>query len=294
MSTSSVAEIWKLHVEQGESAEAARMANGVLSEIETDAFSNYAEASRHGEYARLTEVTSLAAAKKSRSWVEAREHLMRSVETVLNNYPLANNELEAKKRGNYWEAVYGDESAQLICLRDVLHLMQVLAKVLAYDELGKFVVGLANLLTKLSDEKNGERFGLIFLTEEAAYKEAQAAYKRFITDFGLESKSYSPDQLVTVTSRFLGRAVETKDFIQVGECLNVLLFSLRSEPKLRQFIIKELAKNLALVYRNKFLDDKYQAWSAEAAKDDQIKEKINQLLKNTLLGLGQDKLGTIS
>ena len=290
----STEELWEdLHIKQGKSSEASQKAHEVLQEIDTQDFSDFSQAKDHGEYARISEVTGLAAAKKSKDWSEAREHLLRSLEVTLNNYPLAETEDLAKRKGNYWEKVFGEQSAQLICLRDVLHLSQVLAQIMSTEELEKFTAGLNELLIKLSDEMKGERFGLIFLAEEGEYSKAQVAYQRFVSEFGSQSESYDADQLITTASRFLGRAVEEKDFSQVGDCLNTLLLSLRREPRLRIFLIKELSKNLAKLYKDKFLSNRYESWSPEAKKDEELNQKINNLLRSTLVGLGEEKVEKI-
>lgn len=295
MRSPSVEELWNnLHIKQGRSGKASEKAYEILQSIDTKNFTNQAEAKDHGEYARVAEVAGLAAARKTPLWVRAKKHLLRALDVTSKNYPLGTTVDEANLKGNYWETVYGGQSAQLTCLRDVLHLAQFLTKLVPSDELNSFLGGINELLFKLSDEKQGECFALIFLTEEAPYERAKAAYAEFSDKFGLQKPEIDKNQVITVTSRFLSRAVSEKDFAQVEECQGLLWSCLKTEPSLRVFTVLELVKNLAKVYANELLERKYETWSKKANKDIVLQDKIKQLLSLAFVGLGNDRSEKIS
>lgn len=290
MSYPSIGELWNnLHIKQGKSGEASEIAHKILQTIDTKNFTDKNEVKDHGEYARVAEVTGLAAARKSLLWLRAKKHLLRTLDVTSRSYPLAATEEEARRKGNYWEGVYENQSAQLICLRDVLHLAQFLTKLVSTDELKSFLGGINELLFKLSEEKQGECFALIFLTEEAPYEQAKAAFAKFSEKFGLQKPETDPNQVITVTTRFLARAVSEKDFGQVEECQELLWRCFRANPSLGKFTIVELAKNLAKVYANQLVELRYEAWSKKAVGDEEIKQKINQLQQNNFVGLGRNE-----
>ena len=154
MSQLSPSEIWnEFHIKQNRSGEASKLALKELELIDIKQFTDESQADSHGEYARIAEVTGVSAAKKSAEWLEAREHVLRSLQVVLENYPLADTADEATLRGNYWEKVYGDESAQLICLRDIFHLVSMLSEVFSIADLSDFVAGIKELLKNLNMKK---------------------------------------------------------------------------------------------------------------------------------------------
>lgn len=285
-------EIWNIHL-QGDSTQAAKLAKAELDAIDTKNFTDFTQAVMHTEYSRSALVTANAAVKRSENWEQAQEGLRLSLETALQHFPLADQVEQAQLRGDYFEATLGSESAQMICLRDVLHLSKVIEQIFPSQEANQFVAGLQNLLNQISDEKRGERFSLIFLCEEAPYAQSKQAYAEFLSKFGPKSEKLDANQLITVSARMLGRSVTAKDFIQTLACLDVLLMSLKNHADLRVFLLKELAKNLSENYRDQHLLEKFQNWQADARKDLGLQEQVKQLLKNVFIGMGQQQVRKI-
>ncbi len=293
MAKNSPKEIWSTHL-SGDSSKAASMAKQELDGVRHAGFNDFTVAVAHAEYARLTEVTARAAAKKSLTWSEAKRLLELSLHTVIDHYPLSSDRSEAERKGNYWEGVLGEQSAQLICLRDVLHLAQILGKLLSHEELNHFIAGLHRLLENLSDQKAGERFALIFLIEEAPYDRAKQAYQTYLHKFVSESgDKFDLNQAITVNSRFLGRCVAASDFDQFKAGLETWLQIFKQAGKLRTFAIKELTKNLSTVFRDGLLDSKYQLWSKKASKDKNFRFKIEELLNNVFVGVAKNEVREI-
>lgn len=286
-------EIWDIHL-QGDSNKAAKLAKTELDGIDTKNFTDFTRAIAHAEYSRSTLVTATAAVKRSENWEQAQEGLGLSLATALQHFPLAEQMEEASLRGDYFEATLGSESAQLICLRDVLHLSRIIAQIFPDEEVADFAAGLQHLLGQISDEKRGERFSLIFLCEEAPYPQAKQAYVDFLHSFGPASEKMDANQLITVSARMLGRAVTAKDFIQTAGCLDILLKSLKNHSELRMFLLKELTKNLSENYRDQHLQEKYQSWQSLAKQDLGLQKQVEQLLKNVFVGMGQQQVRKIN
>lgn len=295
MSRPSPSELWDtLHIQQGRSREASQAAEAVVAAINTQDFTDQTVANEFGEYARIAEVTGVAAAKRSGEYQAARDDLMRSLKMVLATYPLADTEIAARQRGNYWETTYGTESAQLICLRDVWHLVQVLEHLFPSDqELTGFAHGVRELLAQLSDELKGERFGLIFVIEDGEYPAAAVAYEQFAAEYGPGSAVCDADQWATVTARFLRRAIEQKDTARIGQCAQALVSIMVTNRKLTGFTLKEIAKNVAGWRRETKVRRRYSSWTTEAGRDLFLIDHLREMVHSVFVGLGSDRVETI-
>lgn len=172
--------LWEeLHVKHGQTALAASLAGEVLDGIDTRHFSDYAVAQRHGEIAAITMMTSMSASKKSADWQTAEPHIIRAANTVLEHYPLGSSEDDAQLRGNYWDPVYGKESAQRIAAGDVAKLYDLLSVLCRNDELFHLASALRTVITeKTISSHEHERFELIRIIEKPTtyYKVLQATY----------------------------------------------------------------------------------------------------------------------
>jgi len=256
MSQPTPEELWtEMHVKQGKSAAASAEAAAIVDVLNTNDFSDPRVTKLHGEYARIAAVTGLAATKKAESWPETREDLLRTIQVIVDHYPLAADAKTATKKGNYWEGVYGEQSAQLICLRDVLHLAQVLKQILSDKEIEKWMGGLEKLLKKLNSD-SGEKFALIFLTEEAEYQTASHSYREFLSVFGPQTEMYDANGFITVSAKMLGRAVDQLDLNTIITCLRAINDAAKSTPSLSKFALKELAANFSKLMKNRSLRKK--------------------------------------
>ena len=283
-------DLWNnLHVKHGQSAKAAQLAQQELDQVDTNNFTDPDQIKAHGEYARIAMVTALSAAKKARSWPQAREQLLLSLNTIIDHYPLATDLKLAQKRSRYWEGVYGEQSAQLICLRDLWSLIETFDQLLTDEQLASFSSNLFKLLTDLSQEQTGEIFALIFMTESADYAQAQLAFQCFLDDLE-HNEQGDINQAVTVIARFLGRAVDNQDWPQVWQCLKLLRDNLKHNLQLSRFTGQEIVKNLSRLAKDKYLAVKYQHWSEVAREDQLLDKRLHTLIDRAFVGIGRDEL----
>lgn len=280
----------QMHGEDGKSGKASEIATEVLGVIDPEDHNDI------GEYARIALVTGTAAVRKSRSWPEAREHLLRALEVFDQHYPFSSTEEEAQSRGNNWEVFYGDQSAQLNALCDVFHLATLLSKIVRTEELAKYVAGLENLLFNLANESD-ERAPMIFLIEGADYSLASKTFDQFMELYGLGSENHDPNRIVTVCARFLGRAVDNLDIFQARKSALILRQTLQAHKNLLPAAFRQSAVNLVKDLRGGWIDDKYKRWSraTKSPKNQEDSEKnavlgsrVKKLTEAVFLGVGED------
>lgn len=286
--------LWKTLHEKGKSGLASSFGEEQLARIDTENFSNFAVATAHREYARITEVTAKAAAERSLLWRSAKKYTLRAITTVLNHFPLGSDEQQAQLRGNYWQHDSSQESAQMICLRDVWQLTKFLIAISPQTELALYAQGIRKLLETLIDsEPNGKRNGLIFLAEEAEYALAKQSYNEYAEDFGPRAQDTTePMESITTAARFFSRAFFNKDKEQAVTCAKDLrvLFSKHNHSR---FVITEIVKNLAKVLLSLPITERNAGWQNKTNDDSEMQQHIKQLLKLTFVGLGNDRVEKI-
>ncbi len=301
------AQSWKkLHILRGQSNEMAQTAATGLPEKDTK-FSDLSKAKQFVDHVRQIFVGKLAMAKKQESWTESGPAVIKAIETVVEHYPLAKNKFDAQWRTIYWQEGMRPDEAMFACMRDIFDLTRMILHILpmrdssgwssmpsgplsaseveqARENVSIWAVGIFELLSKLSSDAlekestGGERFALIFLTEDGNYREqAIPAFHAFVKRFGLGSELYMPDQLITVATRTLGRAVDERDIDTAKFCLLKALEALKSAPEYVLFLGKELAKNSSRSRKDKFLTKRYHGWSASAVDDEQFLQALQHM-----------------
>ncbi len=283
--------LWQtLHVEQGRSADTSGAAKVILDSLETDDFTNPDTKKDHSEYARIAAVTALAAFRKSKSWQEASDHLLCALSVVTDHYPMADSAVEAAKRSKYWQGAYGErESTQLICLRDVWQLTQVLTMILPSEELVQWSAGLRVLLQEFSVKRSDDRFAMILAIENETYDEAKKNYSQFVEKM-TQDKSFDANQMITVSARMMGRANDTSDVRQVISCLNHLRQWVKGSPKLMAFAMKEIGSNISAKGKKWFLQRKIQKWLSQANNDRNFLNAVDEFLKMDYVGVGGEEV----
>lgn len=283
--------LWQdLHVQLGMSGEASILAQMILNLVEIDDFFNPETKIDHAQYSRIAAVTALAAFRKSKSWQEASEHLLCALNVVTGHYPMSDNEHEAKKRGKYWDGIYGEnESAQLICLRDVWQLTQVLTMILPSEELVRWSAGLRVLLQEFSEKRSDDRFAMILAIENETYDKAKKHYTQFVEKM-IQDKSFDANQMITVSARMMGRANDVSDVRQVISCLNHLRQWVKRSPKLMAFAMKEIGSNISAKGKKWFLQRKIQKWLTQANNDRNFLNAVDELLKVDYVGVGGEEV----
>lgn len=286
--------LWNdLHI-KGRTVDASDLSEQVLASIRTqggtsERFTDMNVAERHGEIAAITMVTSLAAFQRAPAWPAAEEFLVRATQTAAHHYPLGHDTEEASLRGDYWDPVYGEESAQRIAAGHLVKLYDILSALTHNVELQALSTGLKTFLCEgSSDNQDQARFDLIHTIgkNSSQYTLVRAAYQEFMKRFGFESSVESLDQIVTVTSKVLGKAFAEKDMKTVLWCLTTMKIALQKQPNLWKFIAKEIAKNFDPKIKERLSKNKLDEWSDLARSSEELLALITQLEGMVFLGLG--------
>lgn len=219
--------LWEtLHVIRGETALAAALASSELHTVDTQDFSDLSQANRHGELARIAVVCHTTAARRSRDLESARVHLTQATQDLVASYPLSVTQKDAEVRATYWEPVYGEENAPLMCLRDTVKLIELLHFVFPDNSQ---LLAIKNAFLRLLLEQTGsgtQRFDLISSVERSEYPKAREAFITFIRDFGTTSKFKQYDQILTVIGEMARRALEQKSVKDCLMCANHFFITL--------------------------------------------------------------------
>lgn len=294
LSTITPRHLWiDLHVTQGRTQAASDLGARVLASIDTEHFTNFGEdnqvANRHGEIASIVHKTSLAVFKRAEDWQVAGPYLIRAAQVAADHYPIADTLAMATAIGDYWDPVYGLESAQRICAADLAKLYEILSALTGNEELYGLAHGLKTILSETTVPSNDhERFDLIGIIDKPTtfYATARAAYEQFLKNYGYDSPVESVDQIVTVSSKMFGRAFAEKDWRTLRLCTQMLRIALMKQPHNWRFIAKEVAKNFSLKQKSHIVDEKLSSWAVTARSSEELLVVINQLESMTYLGLG--------
>lgn len=286
--------IWHDMHEAGHSREASDAATAVLSEIKTKNFTDKSQAKDHGEYARIAFVTALAAARRQRKWEEVQPLLSRLFAIATTNYPIAQTRSDAAKKGAYWEGVYGQESSALICLRDLLHFCNFLFKALPVVELESYIGGIELIIESLV-QNSEERFALISVIESGPYENAMAAFEKYRQTNALATHpGFDPKEVITVTSRMIGRATDSGDVSTAVSITSFAIGFVFKNMDIRWYAIHELFGNASRSMKNALLGFNIRGWRNNVMRDSQTYNSLQNLLVHTEVGLGQKKTARIS
>lgn len=203
---------------------------------------------------------------------------------LLEHYPVSAERSEASKRSNYWEgAVIENQSAQLICLRDMLSLLEFVAKVAPSEEIDNLNRQILALLLALSEEKSEEIFALISLIEKADYQKSVEAFKVYSEKY-CSVENQSLDQIITVSTRFLERTVKEnspKDGVLALE--NIFKVLVKDKSYLKRIVL-DMAKAIFPSLRDKVVVDAAQKIRKENTGGEELQNQISKLLKLSFVG----------
>jgi hypothetical protein len=199
-------------------------------------------------------------------------------------------------RGNYWDPVYGKESAQRIAAGDVAKLYDLLSVICRNEELFHLAAALRTVLSeKTVSSHQHERFELIRILEKPTtyYKVIQSTYQEFMRRYGFESPEQSLNQITTVTARVLGRAMAEKDMPTVRDCLHTLKSVVQIDRSLWKFVIKEIGRHLVPSLQPGLVDQKLTNWAAAASSSEELLSLIHNLEKLVFIGMGDDQVASL-
>lgn len=255
------------------------------------------------EMARQTVVAAGAAVRKTSNWSEAYQHLHRAAETIRQVYPLTATRESALQRGDFWQngtelahdPVTGEpERAALICLRDLLHFVRLLAEIYQAVPFSTAEQRLRETLLAQVQWYPHNRFSLITVIEEGSEEQARQAFESYRQYFSPLSESAEqhapPAELATIMGRHITNTLRTKRFREAFALTQEFLRTKKayalSQPEQADALslkapAKELAKPLLTSYR-------HQRWSelANGPDSDGLKHTLKQLLRLEYFGLG--------
>ncbi len=257
--------LWEeLHVRQGDSLKAALLAFGQIeglypAEVPQEEWVQ-AEAEKLYEFGRIAVVTALSAVEEESDPEQAKALLDHALTVLLAAYPLAVSPEKAEKKAQYLD-LSDKITDRIIYLRDTVKLLEVLQILLPEDqELTSLMGGVCQLTAELADDRE-DRFALIYLMERGDYDQATEAYQQFLEMYGLGSEIQDNDQIITVSARMMGRAVDEGDVSQIERCISNIRRVCDQDASLAKFAIDEIEAN-----------------SSAQSKQAKLQEKIRQRL----------------
>lgn len=278
--------IWSKHAKNDLSSVAADEAFKNLSDLEEIDPSSVESKKKHAELSRLALVLGKSAALKTAP-KEASFYLQEAIKVLLERYPISDDESEARKRGENWEGmVIENQSSQIICLRDMLSLLDFVSEVAPSEEINYLTQQILILLLEVSEKRPSDIFALISLIEKASYNRAVESFKIYSEKYCKPELGYGLDQIITVSTRFLERSIKEQDakggILALENILKVLL-------KDKSFVKRIALDTAKAVFPN--LRDKIVTKAALGIrKEKEGKENLNELIQ-TLLKLSYVSVG---
>lgn len=317
--------LWNTHILGNKPGEMADTAQEALEALEAVDFTELDKAESFQKLVRDIFVGQLAEVKRSPSWQAARIKLLNVLALIEARFPVSDTQREAEKRLKYWvEGMPGDDPVTVL-LRDMFDLMRIVVQLVPEQqleqELIKLFAGIRALLeqfardsidvakanerslrTKQDAEEKFDtpseirRGALMYLLEDGQdYSEAKQAYYYFMMYFGPGRPQYMPDQVITISARMLGRAVDEGDFEQARVCLaecTKVVASRLSDPQLPTkealqyagLMLRDLLKNPSRWFKDRVLNGKYAKWVEDAGADGEFRTAISAMVKLQFLG----------
>ncbi len=293
MSQSQEQKIWNKHVKKDDSSQAADEAIKALFELNPSHPNSLESRKKHAEYSRLALVLSKSAALKSESEV-AFKHFKNAIQVLLDHYPVSARQKEAKERNEYWDgALVENQSAQLICLRDMLSLLEFVSKVAPSDEINNLSSQILVLLLDLSEQKSTDVFALISLIEKAKFERAAEAFKLYCEKYCFPDTPFGLDQIITVSTRFLERAIKENSPKNAILALENVFRIFLKDASYSKRIALDMVKAIFPSLRDNILDDAAEKIREESTGKIELKELVNKLLEMSYVGIGDGKVKEI-
>lgn len=284
---------WNKHVKEDNSALSAKNALAKLATLEPSEFS-LKDKKEFADTARQSLVLSKSAALKTPP-EEASKYLQNAIEVLLGYYPVSGNEKEAQIRSKNWEgAIIENQSAQLICLRDMLSLLDFVVQVAESEEMNNLTRQVLTLLLELSEEKSSEIFALISLIEKADYKRSTEAFKVYSEKYCSPDYNFGLDQVITVSTRFLERTIKEKDpKNSVFALENLLKVFLRDKSYVKRMAL-DMAKAIFPDWRDKVVSRAAIGIREETKGKEKLDELVQSLLNLSYVSISEDQVRKIN
>lgn len=294
MSQTNQEKIWQKHAKEDNSSTAANEAMLDLSKLDTAEINPEEKNKKHAESSRSALVLSKSAALKTDS-EKASKHLRNAIQVLLKHYPVGAEEKEAIKKSKDWDGtLVENQSAQLICLRDMLSLLEFVSKVAPSEEISNLTNNVLVILLEMSEEKSSEIFALISLTERADYERAVEAFKLYTELYCFPERKVQLDQIITVSTRFLERTIEEKSPKDALLALENIFRTFIEDQSWTKRIALDMVKAIFPSLKDKIINEAAIKIRNEINGKDELQEGISKLIKLTFVGLGDGKVENFS
>lgn len=294
MSQTDLEKIWQKHAKEDNSSDAADGAILNLSKLDAQKLDSEKSKKEHAEFSRLALVLSKSAALKTDS-EKASGHLRNAIKVLLEHYPVGAEEKEAIKKSKDWDGtLVENQSAQLVCLRDVLSLLEFVSKVAPSEEISDLTNKVLVILLEMSEEKSSEIFALISLTERADYKRAVEAFKLYIELYCFPERKVQLDQIITVSTRFLERTIEEKSPKDALLALENIFRTFIEDQSWTKRIALDVVKAIFPSFKEKILNESATKIRDEVNGKAELHEEISKLVKLAFVGLGDGEVRNFS
>lgn len=282
--------IWEQHTKNDDSPGSAPEAIAKLNELTVDNLTSDQDREKHARLSRLALVLSKSAALRTAP-LTASEHLQNAIKVLLEHYPVSASEEIAAKRSKIWEnTIFKNQSAQLACLRDMLSLLDFVVKVAPSTEIDNLNKQILVLLLEMSEEKSTEVFALISLIESADYPRAVKAFKIYSKDYCFSEKNPGLDQIITVSTRFLERAIKAKDHVNGALALENILKVFAKDQGFTKRIILDMTKALFPSMKEERVAKAAIGIRNEPVGQANLQKLIADVLELTFVGVGNGQV----
>ncbi len=275
--------IWhKMHERAGDSAGAAEAAQLYRQKESPDTEMAL-------ELAAMEFVTSGAAAVKSKTFDQALPFFSQAARVAQETFPLGRNSGLAIDRGNAWDRVYGDQSAQLAMLRNYFHVVRRLERVVDNQTFTIYSQSLWQTLLSLTQEFQDEASILMLQIEHDIYATAKQTFDTFVEE-SEQSSAFDASRVITIASRMLNRSLQEKDYDVTLRAFTVALNALRQDAKKLSHFGRQIASNVR-ADKNIRERQKLESWRESAKRVDTA--VIQALTQLQYVGLGDDRVREI-
>lgn len=296
---------WELHVVANDQNSAVAAAAERRSAYDPGNFTNPTVAEEFTNDTRTVAVLSLASAKKQPDWPTARASLRDALAVFARDYPLATDNHEGERRLAYWNEGMPEDEALYVCLRDLYGLAELLLQLVRpenpqqaheYDDIHLWARGLMTLTQKLvdagldpSNPGQTERFALMFIIEESKrYSRSVRAYHSFIRLFGQGTRLFQTDQVVTMSMRMFGRAIDHADVVTALLCFRNMKQAVKADPSRTDLSRRDLIKNFSATVKKMFLAHRYRVqwrnWNQQQPEAEPFLADVRALTRNVFIG----------
>lgn len=277
--------IWKELHAAGKTSEALDLAQQELSLIFKDQVTDY-----YRELVMMVVTLAKSLVKNAKNATELQTFSKVALQESLLSFSVSADANITRQKGNEWDTLYGDISAQKEIVRHLLDLT-LLLEVLAQDpELRGIITGLLSILhnPELSEPKQ-DRALLIAKIQTASRDQAMAAYQTFLEEFGPLTPSNQLQESIVVSTMFLSRMLELGYLAGIEWPIKVILEILKAEPSLIGYAFREIPKNISLKWRSFQVRQRVRNLMEGKTVDPELTALIEQFKTLQFIGMGHDQ-----